>query len=87
MLKQEAVRPEISVLGSSLPDGSPKGWDEMPLPCKATRSITKIIKRGPWVAQSVKCPTLDLGLGHDLTIHEFEPRIGLCALSVQTETA
>ena len=35
--------------------------------------------RGTWVAPSVKCPTLDLGLGHDLTVLEFEPHIGLHA--------
>ena len=28
------------------------------------------------MAQSVQCPTLDLGSGHDLTVREFEPRIG-----------
>ena len=38
-------------------------------------------RRGPWVAQSVKCPTLDLGSGHDLTAREFKRcRVG----SVQT---
>ena len=31
-----------------------------------------------WVAQSVKPPTLDLGPGHDLWVHETEPSIGLC---------
>ena len=35
------------------------------------------------MAQLVKCPTLDLGLGHDLAIHGFEPRIGLCADGVE----
>ena len=35
--------------------------------------------RGAWVAQSVKCWTLDLGSSHELTIREFEPRTGLCA--------
>ena len=34
---------------------------------------------GAWVAQSVKHLTLDLGSGHDLMVHEFEPHIGLCA--------
>ena len=34
---------------------------------------------GPWVAQLVECPTLDFGSGHDLTVHEFEPHVGLCA--------
>ena len=30
------------------------------------------------MVQSVKHPTLDLNSGHDLTVHEFESRIGLC---------
>ena len=34
---------------------------------------------GTWVAQLVECPTLDFGSGHDLTVHEFEPHVGLCA--------
>ena len=34
---------------------------------------------GAWVAQSVKHLTLDLGSGHDLTIREVKPHIGLCA--------
>ena len=34
---------------------------------------------GAWVAQSVKCLILDVGSGHDLIVHEFQPRIGLCA--------
>ena len=39
--------------------------------------------RGAWVAQSVKRLTLDFGSGHDLTLHEFEPRVGLYAVSVE----
>ena len=31
------------------------------------------------MAQSVKCPTLGFGLGHDLTVCEFETHIGFCA--------
>ena len=31
-----------------------------------------------WVARSVKPLTLDFGSGHDLTVCESEPRIGLC---------
>ena len=31
------------------------------------------------MAQSVKRLTLDLGSGHDLTVRELEPRVGLCA--------
>ena len=34
---------------------------------------------GHLVALSVECLTLDFGSGHDLTVHEFEPRVGLCA--------
>ena len=34
---------------------------------------------GCWVAQSVKHPTLDFGLGHDLTVRGFEPRVRLYA--------
>ena len=30
------------------------------------------------MAQLVKHLTLDSGLGHDLSVHEFEPCIGLC---------
>ena len=36
-----------------------------------------IASRGTWVAQSVKCQTLDFGSGHDLTVHEFKSCIGL----------
>ena len=34
---------------------------------------------GAWVAQSLEHPTLDFDAGHDFTVHEFEPCIGLCA--------
>ena len=30
------------------------------------------------MAQSVKCLTPHSGLGHDLTVCEFEPQVGLC---------
>ena len=33
--------------------------------------------RDAWVAQLVKRPTLDFTSGDDLTVHEFEPFIGL----------
>ena len=39
---------------------------------------------GAWVAQSVKCPTLDFGSGHDLTVHEFQPCIRLCVDGVES---
>ena len=35
--------------------------------------------QGTWMAQLVKCLTLDFSSGHDLMVHEFEPHIGLCA--------
>ena len=37
---------------------------------------------GAWVAQSVKHPTLDFGLGHDLMVHGIQACFGLCADSV-----
>ena len=42
--------------------------------------ITK--KQGTWVAQSVKHPTLDFSAGHDLTVHEFMPHIGILSPSL-----
>ena len=41
--------------------------------------IHKALKKGARVAQSVKCPTLGVGSGHDLTVHGFEPHIRLYA--------
>nr|XP_060511482.1 uncharacterized protein LOC132692753 [Panthera onca] len=43
------------------------------------------MRRGAWVAQLVKHPTLDFGSGHDLAVREFEPRVGLCADSSESE--
>ena len=37
----------------------------------------KYVTWGTWVAQSVECPTLDFGSGHDLMILEFKPHTGL----------
>ena len=31
-----------------------------------------------WGAQSAELLTLDFGSGHDLTVREFKPRVGLC---------
>ena len=31
------------------------------------------------MAQSVNCPTLDFGSGHDLMVHEIDPHVGLHA--------
>ena len=38
---------------------------------------------GAWGAQSVKCLTLDLGSGHDLTVCEIEPCVRFCADSME----
>ena len=38
---------------------------------------------GAWLAQLVRRPTLGCGSGHDLTVHEFKPRIRLCADSAE----
>ena len=38
-------------------------------------------ERGAWVAWPVKRPTLDFGLGRDLTVHGFEPRMGFPTLT------
>ena len=44
--------------------------------------ISKIVEGcfywGAWVAEPVGRPALDLGSGHDLTVHGWEPRIGFC---------
>ena len=37
----------------------------------------------PGGAQSVKRPTPDFGSGHDLTVRGIEPRVRLCADSVE----
>ena len=39
--------------------------------------------RGAWVAQLVKCITLDCGSGLDLTVHEIELRIRLYTDSME----
>ena len=31
-----------------------------------------------WHSQLVKCLTPDFSSGHDLTVHEFKPCLGLC---------
>ena len=38
---------------------------------------------GAWVALWVEHLTLDFGSRHDLTVYEFEPRVGLCADSAE----
>ena len=43
----------------------------------------KCAARGAWVAQSAEHPTLDVSSGHDLTVRESEPQLGLCADRVE----
>ena len=45
--------------------------------------IKNVNLRGAGVAQLVKCLTLDFSSGHDLTVCEMEPHIGLCADSAE----
>ena len=40
--------------------------------------------RGGWVAQLVKCPSLDFGSGHDLTVHGIKLCIRLYADSTES---
>ena len=47
--------------------------------------IENELERGTSVAQSVKCPTLDLGSGHDLMVCEFKPLVGLCTDSTEPD--
>ena len=41
--------------------------------------VIKMIWRGTWGAQSVKCLTLDFGSGHDLLVCESETHVGFLA--------
>ena len=42
-------------------------------------TIEKRNMRGAWVAQPVKCPTVDFGSGRGIMVCEFEPRVGFYA--------
>ena len=44
-------------------------------PLKKPKSLKKI-NRGSWVAQSVKCPTLDLNSGFDIRVVSSSPSLG-----------
>ena len=50
---------------------------EVHLPGLCQPMIEENASPGTWVGQSVKHSTLDFGSGHDLTVHGFEPLIGL----------
>ena len=43
----------------------------------------KVLFGGTWVAESVKRPTLGFGSVHDLTVHGFEPCMGLVTFSAE----
>ena len=47
------------------------------------QSQVEVAAGGTWVAQLVKRLTLDFSSGHDLTVREIEPRVGLCADTVE----
>ena len=48
-----------------------------PWPCSVKKqSSLKGEARGAWVAQSVKCPVLGFGSGHDLRIMRLSPTLG-----------
>ena len=51
--------------------------------CFDSNKEGKTQMRGIWVAQSVKHLTLGFCSGHELMVCEFEPRIRLCAESVE----
>ena len=51
--------------------------------CYPNRAVFKRVV-GAWVAQSVKCPTLDFGSGRDLAVRGFEPRGGFCIDSAES---
>ena len=70
-LKLSTVRSLLGILGLPL---------ALPLPhspclCLSRNKLKKKKNRGIWVAQSVKMS--NLGSGHSLVVHEFEPRTGL----------
>ena len=55
--------------------------------CGTSQCIDRSLKinglGGAWVYQTDKRLTVDSSSGHDLTVCEFEPRIGLCADSAE----
>ena len=86
------------IIGRNFCSGPNKGTYQQPLlfgncdePLERFRSLPYIGigrvrstgKRGAWVAQSVRRLTLDFGSGHDLTVREFGPRVGLCTDSAE----
>ena len=58
-------------------------WKVVPVSAQVGQCCVRKHPRGAWVAQLVKRLTPDFGSGHDLTVCEIEPRVGLCADSVE----
>ena len=48
-----------------------------------TAALELVQGGGAWVAQSVEHLSLDFGSGHDLTVCDIEPHVGLCADSAE----
>ena len=70
---------------SSLPPATPLQacLRQRPPDWFATLQLRFHSSQGTWEAPSVKRLTLDFGSGHDLTVHELESHVGLCADSVE----
>ena len=69
--------------GPSLPNmGAWTGWKKGE-EWGETIILERTKLRGAWVAQSVKHLTLGFGSGHDCTVPEFEPCVGLYTDSVE----
>ena len=57
--------------------------ENKPFPAQGELVLSRLRKEGAWVVQSVQRQTLDFSSGHDLTVCELEPCIGLCADSME----
>ena len=80
----------VACAWNALPPSIPRVRFPLGLSSNATSSekpsLTMLSKRkirGTWVAPSVKRPTVGFGSGHDLTVRESEPSMGLCADSAE----
>ena len=67
-----------------MPESSSKQASSIPSVSVSTSLFHENTKDGSaWVAQLVKCLTLNFGSGHDLMVHEIETHIGLWSDSVE----
>ena len=53
-------------------------------PHKQNEELKSWLSWGAWIAQLVRHPTIDFSSGHELTVREFQPHVGLCADSVES---